>query len=73
MKKEGWDFGEDNEELMELAMHPQQYRAYKSGKAKADFEKDLAERKAKKAKGRIENNLPFPETEYFYSQLSKQI
>ncbi|MDW3648996.1 MAG: biotin/lipoyl-containing protein [Bacteroidia bacterium] len=48
MKKEGWDFGEDNEELMELAMHPQQYRAYKSGKAKADFEVDLAERKAKK-------------------------
>ena len=29
-------------------MHPSQYEAYKSGKAKADFEKDLAERKAKK-------------------------
>lgn len=51
MKREGWDFGEDNEELMELAMHPQQYRAYKSGKAKADFEVDLAERKAKKKAG----------------------
>ncbi|MEL6250364.1 MAG: biotin/lipoyl-containing protein [Bacteroidota bacterium] len=48
MKKEGWDFGEDNEELMELAMHPQQYRAFKSGKAKSDFQVDLAERKAKK-------------------------
>lgn len=30
-------------------MHPSQYEAYKSGKAKADFEADLAERKAKKA------------------------
>lgn len=29
-------------------MHPQQYEAYKSGAAKAAFEKDLAERKAKK-------------------------
>ena len=29
-------------------MHPSQYEAYKSGKAKADFEKDLAERKSKK-------------------------
>ncbi|MCQ2198272.1 MAG: oxaloacetate decarboxylase [Paludibacteraceae bacterium] len=48
MKKEGWDFGKDDEELFELAMHPQQYRAMKSGKAKADFEADLAERKAKK-------------------------
>ncbi len=48
MQKEGWDFGKDDEELFELAMHPQQYRAMKSGKAKADFEADLAERKAKK-------------------------
>jgi pyruvate carboxylase subunit B len=48
MQQNGWPLGEDNEELFELAMHPEQYRAYKSGKAKADFEKDLAERKAKK-------------------------
>jgi len=48
MKENGWDLGQDDEELFELAMHPEQYRAYKSGKAKADFEKDLAERKAKK-------------------------
>ncbi|MEM7658945.1 MAG: biotin/lipoyl-containing protein [Bacteroidota bacterium] len=51
MEKNGWDLGEDEEELMELAMHPQQYRNYKSGKAKADFEADLAERKAAKAGG----------------------
>ena len=48
MQENGWELGEDDEELFELAMHPEQYRAYKSGKAKADFEKDLAERKAKK-------------------------
>ena len=48
MDENGWEYGQDDEELYELAMHPEQYRAYKSGKAKADFEKDLAERKAKK-------------------------
>ena len=43
-----WDMILDDEELFEYAMHPQQYEAFKSGKAKADFEADLAERKAKK-------------------------
>ncbi|MDD4425854.1 MAG: oxaloacetate decarboxylase [Mariniphaga sp.] len=49
MKKNNWDFGQDDEELFELAMHPEQYRAYKSGQAKADFETDLAKRKAEAA------------------------
>ena len=49
MEKNGWDLGEDEEELFELAMHPEQYRNFKSGKAKADFEADLAGRRAKKA------------------------
>ena len=49
MDENGWEYGEDDEELMELAMHPPQYRNYKSGKAKADFEKELAEKKAAKA------------------------
>ena len=48
MKENGWELGPDDEELFEYAMHPQQYEAYKSGAAKAAFEKDLAERKAKK-------------------------
>ena len=48
MKQKGWELGQDDEELFEYAMHPQQYEAYKSGAAKAAFEKDLAERKAKK-------------------------
>lgn len=41
-----WDYGTDDEELFELAMHPEQYRAYKSGKAKEAFEKDIASKKA---------------------------
>ncbi len=45
MDDNGWDHGEDDEELFELAMHPEQYRNYKSGKAKKDFEKDLEERR----------------------------
>jgi pyruvate carboxylase subunit B len=56
MDDNGWDYGEDDEELMELAMHPSQYRNYKSGKAKADFEKELAEKKG--AKG--EKSAPTP-------------
>lgn len=49
MKKNGWDFGQDDEELFELAMHPEQYRAYKSGEAKEAFEKDLEKKRAQKA------------------------
>ncbi|MGF1635577.1 MAG: biotin/lipoyl-containing protein, partial [Cyclobacteriaceae bacterium] len=45
MEKNGWEFGKDDEELLELAMHPEQYRNYKSGKAKEDFEADLAKKK----------------------------
>lgn len=48
MSEKGWETGQDDEELFEYAMHPQQYEAYKSGKAKADFEADLAKKKAPK-------------------------
>ena len=48
MQEKGWELGEDDEELFEYSMHPGQYEAYKSGKAKADFEADLAKRKAEK-------------------------
>lgn len=51
MDENGWEYGQDDEELFELAMHPEQYRAYKSGKAKADFEAELAKKKAEKAQG----------------------
>ncbi|MDD5819081.1 MAG: oxaloacetate decarboxylase [Bacteroidales bacterium] len=47
MKQEGWDCGEDDEELFELAMHERQYRDYRSGIAKERFNKELEELKAK--------------------------
>jgi len=45
MDEKGWDYGQDDEELFELAMHPEQYRAFRSGEAKLAFEKDLEERR----------------------------
>ena len=45
MDKNGWDYGKDNEELFELAMHPEQYRNYKSGQAKKNFLADLQKAK----------------------------
>lgn len=47
MKDEGWDCGQDDEELFELAMHERQYRDYKSGIAKKRFNKELEELRAK--------------------------
>ena len=46
MRANGWPVGEDEEELFEYSMHPAQYEAFKSGKAKADFLADLEKRKA---------------------------
>ena len=37
MDENGWDYGEDNEALFELAMHDRQFRDYKSGVAKKRF------------------------------------
>ncbi len=48
MDENGWDYGQDDEELFELAMHPEQYRNYKSGQAKKNFLADL--QKAKDAR-----------------------
>ena len=47
MEERGWDVGEDEEELFELAMHERQYIDYKEGRAKANFEKALADAKRK--------------------------
>lgn len=41
MDENGWDYGQDDEELFELAMHPEQYRNYRSGQAKKNFLADL--------------------------------
>lgn len=56
METNGWDRGQDDEELFELAMHPEQYRSYKNGTAKENFEKDLL-----RAKGiDLNNNVVAP-------------
>lgn len=47
MKDEGWDCGQDDEELFELAMHERQYRDYRSGVAKERFNNELEDLRAK--------------------------
>ena len=46
MDENGWEYGQDDEELFELAMHDRQYRDYKSGLAKERFNADLEKAKA---------------------------
>ena len=41
MDENGWEYGQDDEELFELAMHPEQYRNFRSGQAKKNFLADL--------------------------------
>ena len=48
MDENGWDYGQDDEEFFELAMHPEQYRPFKSGQAKKQLLADI--QKAKDAK-----------------------
>ncbi len=50
MEANGWDRGEDDEELFELAMHDRQYRDYKSGIAKERFIKEVETLRAEQAK-----------------------
>ena len=48
MEEKGWERGQDDEELFEFAMHETQYRNYKNGMAKEQFNKDLQAAKDKK-------------------------
>lgn len=47
MEEKGWDCGQDDEELFELAMHERQYLDYRSGVAKERFKAELEQKKAK--------------------------
>jgi len=47
MAEEGWDRGQDDEELFEFAMHERQYRDLKSGAAAKRFKTDLEAARAK--------------------------
>ena len=58
MKEKKWETGEDDEELFEYAMHPAQYEAYKSGKAKEDFLADVAKRRVEKEQVPTEEAKP---------------
>ena len=55
MEENGWERGEDDEELFELAMHPTQYRDYKSGAARRRF---LADLQAAKDKAGVQGMTP---------------
>ena len=47
MDANGWDYGQDDEELFEFAMHERQYRDYKSGVAKQRFALELEQAREK--------------------------
>jgi pyruvate carboxylase subunit B len=57
MNEKQWEVGEDDEELFEYAMHPSQYEAYRSGKAKVEFLADVAKRRSEKEKNNISGNV----------------
>jgi pyruvate carboxylase subunit B len=59
MEENGWDLGQDEEELFEFAMHEKQYREYKSGEAKRRFNQELEEKmKAKFEKAGGDAKIP---------------
>lgn len=59
MEENGWDLGQDEEELFEFAMHEKQYREYKSGEAKRRFNQELEEKmKAKFSQGGADVKIP---------------
>lgn len=53
MIKNGWEFGQDEEELFEFAMHETQYRDYKSGLAKKRFEEELEKAREKQSPKKV--------------------
>ena len=62
MKEKGWETGQDDEELFEYAMHPSQYEAYKSGKAKENFLADLQKKREEQHQGSAAAPVELPKT-----------
>lgn len=67
MDENKWSYGENDEELFELAMHDRQYRDYKTGIAKTRFIKEVEDKKneiakASQPKSSKEKLLLAPET-----------
>jgi pyruvate carboxylase subunit B len=61
MDENSWDYGQDDEELLELAMHDRQCRDYKTGVAKKNFEKELEAAKQKSNIQVIVKEIKLPE------------
>ena len=61
MLEKGWDTGQDDEELFEYAMHPSQYEAYKSGKAKENFLADLKKKREEQLPKAAVTDNPLPD------------
>ncbi|MDR2010669.1 MAG: oxaloacetate decarboxylase [Bacteroidales bacterium] len=57
MIENGWEFGENDEELFEFAMHDRQYRDYKSGIAKTRFDEEFATLANKKSE-KVTKSVP---------------
>ncbi len=51
MEENGWETGENDEELFEFAMHDRQYRDFKSGLAKKRFDEEVEKMKAEASTG----------------------
>ncbi len=78
MKELGWSRGKDDEELFEFAMHEKQYRDFKSGVAKTNFEVELEAAIKEKYKGitlEIESirALKYPNAEPLVSNVSGRV
>jgi pyruvate carboxylase subunit B len=62
MDENGWEYGQDDEELFELGMHDRQYKDYRSGIAKKRFQEELAKAKDDSLKsGSNQKVKPTPE------------
>lgn len=77
MKENGWDTGENDEELFEFAMHETQYRDYKSGLAKKRFEEEIEKMKSQQNTTKTtvavkENNVP-NRSSYEKGEVDKEI
>ena len=74
MNEKQWETGEDDEELFEYAMHPAQYEAYRSGKAKVEFKADVAKEPRSKQPPSLPpflHKLPRPVWQWLCRQLRK--
>jgi len=73
MKENNWEYGEDDEELFEFAMHESQYRDYKSGIAKKRFEEEIAKLKSPKKSFAVKEKETPNRNNYNKDEVSQEI